>query len=198
MTSTTLRFASLSLVTFSLALASGCAAPAADEASSDEAAQTSEIRTAKTDAQIKAELEAAAVGAVYTSESDYGFHFVSAPAPQGTITQALVRKHLASFVDADPDADKPLASLYGMNSTFPNWKKLFERCSPDESPSTEDCAKIQKLNAALAKNLKGIKVFYFGRNGSAGNVEGVGVSILIVGRTPSGALAGVRTLAIWT
>ena len=41
-------------------------------------------------------------------------------------------------------------------------------------------------------------MFYFGSRGAAGAVDGTAVSVLLVGRTPSGNYAGVRTLAIWT
>ena len=186
----------------SLALGAGCvsedgasAAAAIDENTADFA---QDIKS-KTDAQVQAEIEAAAVGANFTSESDYGFTFVSAKLEgQTSVTQALVREKLASFVDADPATDKPLASLYASTKTFAEWKRGYAACVPDQSPDPADCAIINKMDAVLDKNLRGIKVFYFGKNGSRGRVDGVGVSVIIVGRTPSGNLAGVRTIAIWT
>lgn len=197
------RLASLSVVALSLSFAAlaGCAsetAPSDAAADENEAEFSQEIRS-KTDAQVKAEIEAAAVGANYTSESDYGFKFVSAKLNGETsMTQALVREKVASFVDADPDTDKPLATLYAQTGTWAEWKRNYANCVPDQSPDPADCAIINKMNAALAKNLRGIKVFYFGRDGSRGHVDGVGVSVIIVGRTPSGNLAGLRTIAIWT
>ena len=200
----TSRLASLSLVALSLSfatLAGGCASETApDPAAADEneADFAQEIRS-KTDAQVQAEIEAAAVGANYTSESDYGFKFVAAKLNGETsMSQALVRAKVASFVDADPDTDKPLATLYAETRTWTEWKKGYSACVPDQSPDPADCAIINKMDDVLAKNLRGIKVFYFGRNGSRGHVDGVGVSVIIVGRTPSGNLAGVRTIAIWT
>lgn len=193
-----------------LALMAGCSTSSSSGTSSDRPAQSGDIADgpeadfeqelkSKTDAQVKAEIEAAAVGANYTSESDYGFKFVSAKLNgQTSMTQALVREKVGPFVDADPDTDKPLATLYASTGTFADWKKGYTNCQPDESPSPEDCAIIVKLNAALDKNLRGIKVFYFGRDGSRGHVDGVAVSVIIVGRTPAGNLAGVRTIAIWT
>ncbi len=186
----------------SLGVGTGCtsedgasAATAGDESTADFA---QDIKS-KTDAQVQAEIEAAAVGASFTSESDYGFTFVSAKLEgQTSMTQALVRAKVASFVDADPATDKPLATLYASTRTFAEWKKDYAACVPDQSPDPADCAIITKMNAALDKNLRGIKVFYFGKNGSRGRVDGVGVSVIIVGRTPSGNLAGVRTIAIWT
>jgi hypothetical protein len=190
-------------VTFAT-LAGGCAsetapADAALAGDENEADFSQEMIKSKTDAQVKAEIEAAAVGANYTSESDYGFKFVSAKLNGETsMTQALVREKVASFVDADPDTDKPLATLYAETRTWAEWKRGYSACVPDQSPDPADCAIINKMDEALSKNLRGIKVFYFGRDGSRGHVDGVGVSIIIVGRTPSGNLAGVRTIAIWT
>ncbi len=201
----TSRLASLSLVALSIsfaALEGGCASEsAADTANAgdgNEADFAQELKS-KSDAQVQAEIEAAAVGANYTSESDYGFTFVSAKLNGETsMTQALVRAKVASFVDADPSTDKPLAELYAETRTWTEWKKGYSACVPDQSPDPADCAIIQKMDDVLARNLRGIKVFYFGRNGSRGHVDGVGVSVIIVGRTPSGNLAGVRTIAIWT
>jgi hypothetical protein len=62
----------------------------------------------------------------------------------------------------------------------------------------ELCAKMRNLEQVLESNLDDVRVFYFGANGEPGNVEGIGVSIFIVGRSPSGSLVGVRTIAIWT
>jgi hypothetical protein len=204
------RLAALSFVsTLSLALAAGCSSASSadsepladpDAVAADDGAFEQEIRS-KTDAQVKADIEASAVGANYTSESDYGFKFVSAGLNgQTSMTQALVREKLASFVDSDPDTDKPLASLFASTSSFAEWKKSYVpgACHEDEAPDPGDCAKIHAMNQVLEKNLRGIKVFYFGRDGSRGHVDGVAVSVIIVGRTPSGNLAGVRTIAIWT
>ena len=183
-------------------LAGGCAsesAPAEASAADENEADFSQELTSKTDAQVKAEIEAAAVGANYTSESDYGFTYVSAKLTGETsMTQALVREKVASFVDADPSTDKPLATLYAETRTWAEWKRGYASCVPDQSPDPADCAIINKMGEALSKNLRGIKVFYFGRNGSRGHVDGVAVSVIIVGRTPSGNLAGLRTIAIWT
>jgi hypothetical protein len=210
MTTLARQLIKLSLGSFaavSLVFAAGCTAPsrATDESSrpeqsgdiadEPEAAFEQELKS-KTDAQVQAEIEAAAVGANYMSESDFGFAFVSSKlsATQTSMTQALVREKLGPFVDADPAADKPLATLYASTATFSSWKTRFQtNCA-----AGDDCVIINKMNAALAKNLRGIKVFYFGRNGARGRVDGVAVSIIIVGRTPAGNLAGVRTIAIWT
>jgi len=196
------RFLLLGSALLSLALVAGCAsetaAPPAAAEEGDTEVFSEEVRS-KTDAEVKAAIEAAAAGAIYVSESDYPFTYVTAKLEgQKTITQALVREKLASYVDGDPAADKPLATLVAMNASWPEWKKRFDSCSPDEYPGPTECAAIKKMNDALEKNLRGIKLMYFGRDGSPGHVDGVGVSVIIVGRTPAGNLAGVRTIAIWT
>lgn len=207
------RLSLLAALTLSVSLAAGCAGasssasaePSAEDDNAEEFSQ--DLVSTQTDAKVKAEIEAAAVGANFTSESDFPFHYVSAVlktklSSTKAVTEALVRAELASFVDGDPDTDKPLSKLVGMSKTFTEWKKDFTPasggCSDDVSPSAADCASVTKLNNALAKNLRGVKVYYFGRNGRQGHVDGVAVSVLIVGRAPSGNLIGVRTIAIWT
>jgi hypothetical protein len=189
----------LSLCALSLSLGACAGAPADVPDDDDAAFSEAEIRL-KTDASIKREIAAAADGAIYVSEGDYPFKAVSASLPDGTrtITEAIVRDKLAWVVDHDPDTDKPLAGLYAEQRSFAEWRRDYESCDADSYPGPEECAKIQAMNAALSKNLRGIKVFYFGRAGSPGHVDGVAVSIVIVGRTPKGNLAGVRTIAIWT
>lgn len=194
------RFALLSLAALAFSSAVGCTTTAAEvDAEEDEPIEAA--LTSKTDAELKAEIESAAQGILYVSENDYPFDFVSAPlakGERGRIDEALVRAKLAGVVDAHPDADKPLASLVGEVRSFKEWKKQFASCGADEYPGPEECAAMRKLDAILERNLWGEKVFYFGRAGSAGRVDGVAVTILIVGRTPQGNLAGVRTIAIWT
>jgi hypothetical protein len=153
----------------------------------------------KTDAQVKADVEAASAGNLYVSESDYPFTWVEAKLEgQTSVTQDLVRQKLASYVDGDEDADKPMSSLVAMNGDWPEWKRDYLSCDDNSYPGPEECAKMKVMNDALEKNLRGIKVMYFGSRGTRGHVDGTAVSVFIVGRTPSGNLAGVRTIAIWT
>lgn len=180
-------------------VACGESASATDDGANEPEAEFSAEVRSKTDAQVKADIEAAAAGNLYTSESDYPFTWVEAKLEgQTSITQDLVRTKLASYVDNDEAADKPLASLVAMNGTFAEWKRNYLSCDANAYPGPAECAKMKVMNDALEKNLRGIKVIYFGREGTRGHVDGVGVSIFIVGRTPQGNLAGVRTIAIWT
>lgn len=194
-----LSFAALLLSTAVACGDSGASDPSSAPASeAGEGEWTADV-VSKTDAQVKADIEAAAAGNLYVSESDYPFTWVEAKLEgQKSITQDLVRQKLSSYVDNDEAADKPMSSLVAMNGDWAEWKRDYLSCDANAYPGPEECAKMKVMNDALEKNLRGIKVIYFGKEGSRGHVDGVGVSIFIVGRTPSGNLAGVRTIAIWT
>jgi uncharacterized protein len=152
------------------------------------------------DEQVQAAIEKGAEGANYTSESDYGYTFVSAPlSGQTEITADLVQELMASYVDGDPDTDKPMAELYSMEGKWTEWIADDANCEEQEDEwYRELCFEQAEMDRALIDNLTDIKVFYYGSNGEPGSVDGVAVSIIIVGITPMGTLAGVRTIAIWT
>lgn len=157
--------------------------------------------TTPTDDDIREAIEVAADGASYTSESDYPFTYVEAAlsSPDEVIDEALVRRLMAPYVDGDEDTDKPLADLYADEGSWSEWKQDPASCAAeDDAWYRELCEEQAVLDAALEQNLTDIKVFYFGAYGGPGYVDGVAVSIIIVGRTPNGTLAGVRTIAIWT
>ena len=150
--------------------------------------------------QILADLTKASEGIYYLSESDFPFVPVTATLGAGqTITEAVVREELASVIDADPATDKPLASLYSMSKTWQEWKDSGVNCYDPEDPvMVELCGKTRNLEQVLESDLTDLHVYYFGKKGKAGDVTGIAVSIVIVGLTPDGKLAGVRTIAIWT
>jgi hypothetical protein len=188
---------SLSLFAFSAFVAPGCASTTASESADDDEGSFEAALASRTDAQVRAELEEAAEGVRHLSESDYPFTFVSAKRAAGDPQNpniTLVRTKFASFVDGDPDADKPLADLHAMARSFSTWRGHTD-CGED---GNYNCAETERVNDALKRNLRGIKVFYFGQNGGNGRVSGIGVSVLIVGRAPSGNYLGLRTIAIWT
>lgn len=151
-------------------------------------------------AEFRSEVERVSTGLTYMSESDYPFAFVSGEAGAAPeITEAMVREVFADVVDADPDADRPMAELFAMEGSWEEWKDAEHSCQDPEDPvGLEQCTKMRSLEQVLEANLEGTKVFYFGANGEPGSVDGVGVSVFIVGFTADGILAGVRTLAIWT
>jgi hypothetical protein len=155
--------------------------------------------SALTDAEIQAEIAKASDGLLFTSESDYPFEFVSTDLGTASITQDLVQTKLASYVDQDPAADKPMASLFGMSATWQTWKDQGHNCSDTSYPEgAAICDQMRNLEQVLESNMTDLHVYYFGKKGSAGHVDGIGVSVFIVGKAPSGRLVGVRTLAIWT
>jgi Nuclease A inhibitor-like protein len=152
-----------------------------------------------TDADIQAEIAKASDGLLFQSESDYPFEFVSADLGMASITQDFVHTALASYVDQDPAADKPMADLFGMSATWQTWKDEAHNCAdPNDPAAIPGCDKMRNLEQVLESNLTDLHVYYFGKKGSAGHVDGIGVSVFIVGKAPSGRMLGVRSLAIWT
>jgi hypothetical protein len=183
----------------------GCAAEPnqTNQTGTGDDAQQSELRRSRrsetrSDADVRADVERAAQGAVYVSETDSEYKWVGASLDgERAITEALVREKLGHYVDQTDDGDGPLADQFGMEESFSKFSDLGE-CSEGEYPGPEECAKTRVLLAALKSNLTNLKVFYFGRDGSPGHVNGVAVTIFVVGITPAGNLGGVQTLAVWT
>lgn len=152
---------------------------------------------------VETAITKAAEGTYYVSEADYSWTYVGAELedPNAAITVDLVKEKFASYIDEDPDTDKPLADLYSMTRRFE--PTVLEACEAEtDDYYREVCFEQYELDEALLANLTDIEVFYFGRVGGEFDgipyVDGTAVSILIVGRTPDGNLAGVRTIAIWT
>jgi uncharacterized protein YegP (UPF0339 family) len=155
-----------------------------------------------TDTEVENEIVRAADGIWYSTEGDYPFTYVKASQSSADgITEELVREAFGALVDADEDADKPMASLYAMEESWEDWKNDKHACYDDGDTSPEyieGCAKMRNFEQVLESNLRDVKVFYFGRIQRNGRVDGVAVSVFIVGYTPDGNLAGVKSLAIWT
>ncbi|MEM9691864.1 MAG: DUF1508 domain-containing protein [Myxococcota bacterium] len=153
------------------------------------------------DNEVRLAIEKAAEGtlwgAIHGSEGDYGIDYVEAEVdPASEVTVDLVRE---AFDIAEPDADGPLAELFGEEGDDPRASR--DICGTEEATVNgydEDCEALGELDAALAANLTDLQIFYFGSRGSEGAVEGTAVTIFIVGRTPTGKLAGIRTTTIWT
>lgn len=152
------------------------------------------------DDDIQVAAEEAAEGLYYISEGDYPYLWVHADLPAPTaVTEELVRETMAPYVDADPNADGPLTELYGMSRSWDEWRTDADSCldEPDDY-YYEMCVKKAALDRVLGDNLTDLQVYYFGAYGEPGWVDGVAVSIIVVGITPEGNLAGMRTIAIWT
>jgi Nuclease A inhibitor-like protein len=184
-------FAAISLSS----LLTGCATSVDGDVPADATGEVEAELTA-TDAAFQRDVTQAAKGLTYTSETDAPFTFVAAQLKTGeSVNEAAVRRAFARLVNADPQADKPMSQLNGEVRTFAKFRASYRNCQASEVAS---CAKIDAMNAVLEKSLTNIKVFYFGKNGAPGAVDGIGVSIFVVGKTKSGQLAGVRTFAVWT
>jgi hypothetical protein len=194
--------ASVALTTLALAvLTMGQAACAVDTsaAATDDTevvAGEGEDALSTSDAAAKREISAAAKGVFYISETDAPFTYVAGKLNKSeTVAEAAVRREFAKIVNNDAQADKPMASLVGEARSFASFRAKYKNCSAD---AAAECAAAERMNTALEKHLSNIQVFYFGKNGTPGHVEGVGVSIFIVGKSKSGSLIGVRTFAVWT
>jgi hypothetical protein len=161
--------------------------------------ELTEVSAGDDDIQVAA--EAAAEGLYYISEGDYPYLWVHADLAAPTaVTEDLIRDTMAKYVDSDPDTDGPLAELYSMSATWEEWRSDADTCIDDETDDYYDemCVKKAALDKVLGDNLTDIQVYYFGSYGGPGWVDGVSVSIFVVGITPEGNLAGMRTVAIWT
>ena len=177
--------------------ASACATEEADlETSGDE------LTARRTDAQIKAALERVIRGYNVTfrgNEGDSEFRYISAtPRPGETINATSLRRMFADVVEADPEADKPLSALYYDDMSFAEWKRRAAGNPDDGFPADTE---LQAINKVLSDNLTGIKIYYYGRNGRRGvnrTVEGINASVFVVGKTPSGKIAGLYTVVTWT
>jgi Nuclease A inhibitor-like protein len=177
-------------------LGAGCAATTDAETPDEASIGAVDAELTAGDAAFQREVTQAAKGLTYISETDAPFTFVAAKLNAGeTVNEAAVRRAFARVVNADPQADKPMSKLKGEVRTFESFRASYRNCDASEAAS---CAKIEAMNAILQKNLTDVKVFSFGKNGAPGAVDGVGVSIFVVGKTKSGQLAGVRTFAVWT
>ncbi len=165
----------------------GCAGSAGDDAET-----ASEVRRARTDAQVQRAIERAAEGAVYVSEADvpYGWVGASLASRPSELTTALVIDKLASYVD-NPDG----ARLHAKESSFEEFAEPGE-CGENTYPGPDECAKTEVLMRALKANLKGLKVFYVA---PYENPTGDGnPTIFVIGITPEGNIGGVSTSAVWT
>lgn len=154
-------------------------------------------------AEITEAMGTESIGAIFGSEADYPFEYVSVPldANDTQISEQLLRFKLASVVDSHPDesVDRPMSELFASQTPYESLKKDFlEICSENNQDYKNDCAQLRKLFQGLEKNLKNIQVYYFGQNGSPGIVHGVGVSMFIVGVSEYKTLTGVRLTQIWS
>ena len=144
---------------------------------------------------LRDELEKAAAGLRYTSESDYPFRFFALPAdsdadltPQGFLYRIGVSQQFIDEVNLPIDrlveertfddffpTDEDLARYYGTDVTAPE--------------VVAESKRFRKLEAVLRKRLRGVKVFRVGQ---------VEIRCYIAGLDAHGDIAGLVTTAVET
>jgi hypothetical protein len=140
-------------------------------------------------------LERAAAGLLYSSESDYPLQFFSLPcAGEGDLTPAgfLVRLGVSQqFIDEFNVPIDRLVEERPLDGFFPSSADLagYYGTDPSDPKVVAESKRFRRLEAALRKRLKGVRVL------RVGYVE---IRCYIVGRTVDGDLAGLVTTAIET
>ncbi len=181
-----------------LASVTGCALPANDEfaQSSDSA-----LRLApRTDAQIRADLEAKFAGLDYMSESDYPFQVVNQPIGAGErITTAFVKRHFSAVAGTgDELGHTPLDAMTAEIVDFDAWFSSFAVQPDTEADLVPYFQQMSALRDALKKDIKDLRVYRFGRKMRfGGGVDGQ-VNVFIVGRSPTNTMIGVFTKSVET
>jgi hypothetical protein len=141
------------------------------------------------------QLERAAAGLLYSSESDYPLQFFSLPgAGEGDLTPEgfLIRLGVSQqFVDEFNVPIDRLVEERPLDGFFPSAADLadFYGTDPDDPKVVAESKRFRRLEAVLRKRLKGVRVL------RVGYVE---IRCYIVGRTADGDLAGLVTTAIET
>jgi len=193
-------FVAFALV-FGAATLVGCANDAGDEVVNGTGSAESDLRARKSDSAIKADLEAAATGLSFMSESDYPFTVVSAPiAPSERITTGFVKRNFDSLAATGDDIRTlSLAKMASEIRTFDGFFESFA-ITPEEELDADLVQYFTQMNnvkAALSKDLRDLRVYRFGHKMRGGGVDGQ-VNIFIVGRSPSGTMIGVFTKSVET
>lgn len=156
--------------------------------------------------KLRKEVEQAAEGLVFISESDSRVVFVAAPeARVQEVTPEAVVKWLSAQHDGRTDVlfqDEPLPRLSGKavevkeaGNFLRNREQLVE---PDEPESVEAARKWSLIREALEQNLQELRVIRFGEPHPRYDTVDGQVSVFVVGRTRDGALAGILTGSVET
>jgi hypothetical protein len=175
---------SLRLAAAALLLA-GCALPAVDGPSVADTRHGAPDVTAAADAPlsvdvIRARLERAADGLLYTSESDYPFLWFhdAGPAPAPLTPDALL-------MAAHEAADEPV-EVISLDDFF---ARHIERVDPYDSVAVALVPRYRHLRETIRLTVPGVRVFRVGR---------IQVRCYVVGSTASGEVVGLKTVAIET
>lgn len=148
----------------------------------------------KHSSSLREELEGAADGLSYMSESDYPFQFFTLPAesesdltPEGF----LGRLGVSQLIDEFSVPIDNLIEELSLDDFFPTDEDLAERHGADASDPkvAAECKKYQGLRELLKKRLRGVKVLRVGK---------VEIRCYIAGLDEQGHIAGLLTTAVET
>jgi hypothetical protein len=131
---------------------------------------------------LREQLEAAAAGLVYSSESDRPFEFFSLPLPPGD-DGALTAERFARLVGAPIDAPTGERTLDAF------FARHLERSDPYDAEAQRLRPRYERLKKTLSELLRDVRVFRVGRTE---------VRCYVVGRDAAGGLAGLTTVAVET
>ncbi len=132
------------------------------------------------DTNLKKILTEATGGLLYQSESDYPFEYVEWDLPESqSLTEEQVRRCSGRPPDA-PVVVQSLAKLFGRLTEVKDWYGEEE---------TRTAGQYAALKEKLEKELTGIQVFRIG------SIE---TDVFILGKSPSGKWAGLKTKAVET
>jgi hypothetical protein len=133
----------------------------------------------KTDDQVLAELEEAAAGLLYMSESDYPFEIVRWEA-----LAEVTPEHLRSATGSAPEATvatRSIEDFFRNAAGEPDWKSAADLAT---------ARRFQTLMRSLRENLTDLQVYRVGE---------VNIPVLIVGRNPAtGNWLGLSTRVVET
>jgi hypothetical protein len=191
-----------SFVLMSITATVACTGDAATEPESFSPSEVAAGVVKASEAVIRKELEAAAQGLTYASESDEPYTYVHyAPKKSETlrIAGSIVGQKFSGLEGTQDDKGRELRDQKFERRDFAS----FLADDPEDPEIDPDLAaqfaKFAKVKAVMSKYLTNLKVFRYGtKNRKSGLVKGPSVQIFIVGKSASGAIIGLRTVSIET
>jgi hypothetical protein len=154
--------------------------------------------------KLRKEVEKAAEGLIFISESDARVVFVAAPeARLEEVTPEAVVTWLSSQHDGRTDVflgSEPLPPLAEKAVEVKDAGRFLrnreEQVDPEDPESREAARKWSRIRRALEEHLQDLSVIRFGEP-HYDTVDGQ-ISVFVVGRTEEGALAGILTGSVET
>lgn len=128
---------------------------------------------------LRRAVEEAAEGLVYSSESDRPFEWFELPGADWPLSL----RDFARAVGAEREAPLEERDLDGL------FRRHVETSDPYDERAQEIRPRYEELRELLRRSLRDLRVYRVGR---------VEVACYVVGRAESGAVAGVRTVAVET